>query len=656
MQELVYFVLSAYRQQLGCLPVAPLPPSFSTTAALDVSIALGASWNISGLLRKHTKSSPVMDGIHAGLYGRGQQINALIADQSTTDSAHIVNNAHVGLDQQAQKLRDSAVVEAQLHLSTILGEDDGKSSFARQATFSKARHVISGIVKSSQITTCFENGTQSRQYLQSLNTYDAEREGRDDTIPTHPEHNRALVGILVQAFKSTAVAKDKSKYLETFTDKKYDNRLVEARCWQILEFCIERSKRQALLRLWGGDKTKSEGTHVRDMKFADRFDGIVKILSTWKKSCDRVYQAPFIPQLVDNPDWATKQTINNAVSNDRKAVLLDIAKQAEEDVVEQHSSSATTPSPTKRRKTTSTPSSSRRGSVRTPRSGQIVDRAPPPRFPSIPQLSASKSLPSFDDFTPSFHDLDHSTVSSPIKNQQYALPTSPDLFSPPGAQSYFPIDSAAPSHGFNISSLHQRSDADIFNSSNIAFNGETLGSYPTDARTNHLTSIAYIEPLLNLGSWQNDFNTAMPSNNATLTADNAQIRMGGTSYRPLESELNRHEPDPSAHISRTPADVYTITRQEQTVHDNFPTSVQNRYNQQEHEDEHDRSPRHMPRAPLYEQHNSVLLQDGTGMRLSMGPGLGLGNQQTNFSVGNPDLVQSEWDWHDGSNFPDEYWQ
>jgi len=624
-----------------------------------------------------------MDTLQSDLYGHNQQINALVVDRSTTNSGHIVNNAHIVLDQQAQKLRDSAVVEAQLHLSTILGADVSKSSFERQATFPKARHVIGSIVKSSQITTCFENGTQSRQYLQSLNTYDAERESNDGTIPTHPEQKRALVGVLVQAFRSTAVAKDKSKYIEAFADKNYDNRLVEARCWQILEFSIERSKRQALLRLWGGDKTKSEGTHARDMKFADRFDGIVKVLSTWKKSCDRVYQAPFIPQLVDNPDWAAKQIINNTVGNDRKAMLLDMAKQAEEDGAEQHSGPATTPSPTKRRKTMSTPSSSRRESVRTPRSGQITDRAPPPQFPSISQLSASRSYPALDNFTPSLDDLHNSTTCSLTRNRTHGLPASTDLLSSPSARPYFPIEAVAPNHHLNTANIRQCRDTDSLDVSNSLSKGLTSRDLPTSTQNIRHTSTADFETLLNLGSWQTPFaTTAAPPTDATLMRSNAEAHKRDTGHRHLENTQHRRDPNPSRQISRPAA--LTRLNEEQAFHDPYSTGVETGYHTRESDTldyiaatspwqertshvssptdpqnvhgqyGHDVSPRHiLPGAPCHEQQKSAPLQGsmGTGM------GGGLGPEQPSFSMQDldMDLLQGGWTWRDGATVPDEYW-
>ena len=310
----------------------------------------------------------------------------------------------------------------------------------------------------------------------------------------------------------------------------------------------------------------------------------------------------------------------------------------------------------------STPSSSRRCSVRTPRSGQTVDRAPPPRFPSIPQLSASQSLPTFDDFTPSFHDFYHSTAFSPTRNQQHTLRASPDPFSSQGTQSHFATESPAPKHDFNTANMRQRGDGDNFNISNIALNGITVYNPSPNIQTNHLTSTANLEPFLNLGSWQNNFTTTIPPTNAALTTNTAETRVNGTGRRYLESGHNTYESDTSGHISRTSADAFSITRQERTSHDNFSTSVQNRYNRQEHEHEHehehDRFMRHIQRAPLNEQQIPVLLQDGdgTGMGLTIGPGLDLGHQQTTVSAEDRDPLQSGWTWHDGSTFPDEYWQ
>ncbi|KAK5955668.1 hypothetical protein OHC33_003309 [Knufia fluminis] len=453
--------------------------------------------------------------------GPDQQVLSLVAGQSASDSGHIVNNAHARSNQQAQRSRDNAIVEAQVHLSTTLGEDVGRSSFGNQATFLKARHIIGGNVKSSQITTCFENGTQSRQYLQCLNTYDALRERNDDTIPTDPEHKRALVGVLVQAFRSTANAKDKPKYLESFARNRYDNRLVEARCWQILEFCTERSKRQALLRLWGGDKTKSEGPQVRDTKFADRFDSIVNLLATWKKSCDRIYQAPFLPQLVDNPDWTMKQIVGNAVSNDRKAVLLDIAKQAEEDGVEPYSSPATTPSPTKRRKTTSTPSSSRRGSARPVRPSQATHRLPPPPFPSVPQLSASLSDPSSDD-------LHLPTEFSPSANQQHNVQTSPEWLCLQDSRSPVPTQSPAPNYEYSTTDAYRDNDANNFEYSGVDIGGETPWDGAAETPASRIATSTDLNSIFGLGSWQDD---------STVVATQAAYTDAGADFGELNSSL-----------------------------------------------------------------------------------------------------------------------
>ena len=471
-----------------------------------------------------------MEWLRPDVHGHERQIASLVASKSVVDSGHIVNNAHADLSQQAQTERDSAVVEAQLHLSTMLGEALGHSSFEQQATFPKARQIVGGSMKSSQIITCFENGMQSRHYLQCLNPHDANREVTDGTIPTDPEHKRALVGIFVQAFRSTSNAQDKPKYLETFNKNKYDNRLVEARCWQILEFCIERSKRQALLRLWGGDKTKSEGSNIRDMKFADRYDSIVDLLATWKKSCDRVYQAPFLPQLVDNPDWTMKQTVNNAVSNNRKAILLDIAKQAEEEVVEQYSSPATTPSPTKRRKTTSTPTSSRRGSLRNTRSAKTIDRPPPPQFPiqfqsSVPVVSEPYRA-STDPATPLRQVYDPHNNLSPLAD---------DL----QLQDFFTLlsETHEPPPPLNISPVHQ---SRVLN--NLPRKATDAGAYSRNQSgewRSHTASLTDVEAILSLGSWPDEPASA-PCALTTVTLSHSQLGPGH--YRAnFEEEYTQHE-------------------------------------------------------------------------------------------------------------------
>lgn len=153
----------------------------------------------------------------------------------------------------------------------------------------------------------------------------------DNTVPTAPEQNRALVKVLFKAFKSIAKASDNESMIRPFRQMKHDNPRVEVICWEILNACIQRSTCGPLVAVYDPNKIKNSPT---PLTFAERFDYIVRALSTQKTICKHLFDAPFVNTFVDDPVRAKTRVESNRVLNERKGRTMRAGREATQTVSE----------------------------------------------------------------------------------------------------------------------------------------------------------------------------------------------------------------------------------------------------------------------------------------------------------------------------------
>ncbi|EXJ68723.1 uncharacterized protein A1O5_08517 [Cladophialophora psammophila CBS 110553] len=176
------------------------------------------------------------------------------------------------------------------------------------------------------LDTIFENVSQSRMYRRMLLP---NKRGWDITIPEAPDQLRAHVKVLFKAFKSIP---DECACQEAikrpFRSQIHDNYLVECLCWEILEACIERSKKDAnLVEAWEPGKFRYKKTN--DWTFEERFNSIVETMATSKTICKHLFDVKYVLKIVDDPKTNAERVEANRKLNGLKARVMKRGKEAE---------------------------------------------------------------------------------------------------------------------------------------------------------------------------------------------------------------------------------------------------------------------------------------------------------------------------------------
>ncbi|KIW81822.1 hypothetical protein Z517_04848 [Fonsecaea pedrosoi CBS 271.37] len=176
------------------------------------------------------------------------------------------------------------------------------------------------------LDTIFETALQARIFRQALLP---NKRGRDTTIPSTQEQLRAHVKVLFKAFK--CVPEDCScqdAIKRPFRNQIHDNYLVECVCWEILEACIERSRKDAnLVDAWEPGKFKYKRTS--DWTFEERFDSIVETMATSKTICKHLFDVKYMLKVVDDPRTNAERVEANRKLNGLKARVMKRGKEAE---------------------------------------------------------------------------------------------------------------------------------------------------------------------------------------------------------------------------------------------------------------------------------------------------------------------------------------
>ncbi|KIY01878.1 uncharacterized protein Z520_02016 [Fonsecaea multimorphosa CBS 102226] len=176
------------------------------------------------------------------------------------------------------------------------------------------------------IDTIFETVLQARMFRQALLP---NKRGTDTTIPETQEQFRAHVKVLFKAFKCVpdeCGCQDAIK--RPFRNQIHDNYLVECLCWEILEACIERSRKEAnLVDAWEPGKFKYKKAH--DLTFEERFDSIVETMATSKTICKHLFDVKYLLKVVDDPKTNAERVEANRKLNGLKARVMKRGKEAE---------------------------------------------------------------------------------------------------------------------------------------------------------------------------------------------------------------------------------------------------------------------------------------------------------------------------------------
>ncbi|OQV06965.1 hypothetical protein CLAIMM_11461 [Cladophialophora immunda] len=176
--------------------------------------------------------------------------------------------------------------------------------------------------------TIFETVLEARMFRQALLP---NKRGTDTTIPESQEQLRAHVKVLFKAFKCVpdeCGCQDAIK--RPFRNQIHDNYLVECLCWEILEGCIERSKKDAnLVEAWEPGKFKYK--RANDWTFEERFDSIVETMATSKTICKHLFDVKYLLKVVDDPKTNAERVTANRKLNGLKARVMKRGKEAEEE-------------------------------------------------------------------------------------------------------------------------------------------------------------------------------------------------------------------------------------------------------------------------------------------------------------------------------------
>lgn len=221
--------------------------------------------------------------------------------------------------------RDRIIAQRQHDRYKQNDDEKGRTPYKHLKQFISASDITNNMIDTRDITTSFSNGDQARLFRKLIET---ENNKVDPTIPTSLEQRRALVGLLVQAFKSVGKAEDNENVLIAFKNQVHDNILVESVCWNILELCIKRcSSTKPLQSTYGITSIKKSVVQNTD-DFCTLFDNVVDTLATFKCVCKQLFDPEAMVLLVDDPVGRQNKTRSNKAGNKTKGDALKIAKGA----------------------------------------------------------------------------------------------------------------------------------------------------------------------------------------------------------------------------------------------------------------------------------------------------------------------------------------
>lgn len=222
---------------------------------------------------------------------------------------------------EEQATRNAAVVQANA-LIEVPRHAVRDSPYYRCTTFKGAADIVGKPVSANSSSTYFENAQQAKAYTEYLATQGAPEAPYDPTLPTSDAERRELVAQLVAAFMSVlegsssekkddfdGTCKDSDHKKKEFGAKKYDMRMVEARCWEIVLLVEEKSTTpQSLTKPYGYENLREEKQKTAgDKNFRELFDGVLLLIRSWKAQAERLLDAPFIRHVVDDPTYRLRK-------------------------------------------------------------------------------------------------------------------------------------------------------------------------------------------------------------------------------------------------------------------------------------------------------------------------------------------------------------
>lgn len=244
------------------------------------------------------------------------QVNDLLTQLNTplTLPGHLIVKPLACDTPEQQLVRNAAIVEA--HTQINVPRQVVKDTAYYSQTASKSSSEIVGKAESNDSSsTYFENSQQARVFSQWLAQQGAPPASYDPTMPTSDSERKELIAQLTAAFMSIKVDDDsttfdgsvmdsQSKQI-SFANHKYDMRMVEARSWEILELMEEKKLTpQSLIVGYGYENKKDDKERTTyEMSFQELFDGVVLLLRSWKAQAERLLEAPFLRQVVQDPPF-----------------------------------------------------------------------------------------------------------------------------------------------------------------------------------------------------------------------------------------------------------------------------------------------------------------------------------------------------------------
>lgn len=200
-------------------------------------------------------------------------------------------------------------------------EGPGEHPYLRESEFAHAADCLDPAENDLDTATAFGGYEEAVKWREDSGQPQGDI---DNSIPTKDVQKQALVKVLFKAFKSIAKATDNEAMIRPFKLMKHDNARVEVVCWEILDACIRHCESGSLVALY--DPTKGK-VHASSLTFAERFDYIVKALSTQKTICKHLFDAPFVNTFVDDPIRAKTRVESNRILNERKGKTMRLGKE-----------------------------------------------------------------------------------------------------------------------------------------------------------------------------------------------------------------------------------------------------------------------------------------------------------------------------------------
>ncbi|KAE8356353.1 hypothetical protein BDV28DRAFT_165026 [Aspergillus coremiiformis] len=144
----------------------------------------------------------------------------------------------------------------------------------------------------------------------------------DGTLPRTQVQKRAIIKQMCNAMASTHRAQDNKPMIKPFKEGRYNERRIEAACWQVLETAIERHTFGPLLSAFD---VKPKNHEI--VTFATRIDKIIDCLMLHKTICKHLLDPLYVYHFVDDPIQAEKRVVANRLLNKRKGEVMNAGKQ-----------------------------------------------------------------------------------------------------------------------------------------------------------------------------------------------------------------------------------------------------------------------------------------------------------------------------------------